>query len=168
MARKTSNVQQGAPPGKHTYDGKYGEQQMYGSSYNGNRYSRFEKDPYNEYQNFLYNRALFGLGVYHKDEVAKMHPDKKKRIIKVQRRAQTVINLWKQKIVITLTNHLFKTTFPDSPIIKELIDSFSEPDDTYINRMPLRLLKITKPDIVERFIDDGILPKNFNELVDAS
>lgn len=164
MARKTSNGQKGAPPGNHTYEGKYGDQQMYGSNYKGNRYSRFEQDPYNEYQNFLYNRALFGLGVYAKEEVVKMHPDKRKRIVKVQRRAQTVINLWKQSIVITLTNHLFKTTFPDSPITKELIEKFSTPDETYINRMPLKVLKITKQGIVEKFINDGILPHNFNEL----
>ena len=49
---------------------------------------QFEKDPFNSYQNFLYKRALFGLSVYQKDELEKMHWDKKRRIEKVHQRAQ--------------------------------------------------------------------------------
>ena len=29
--------------------------------------SRFEKDPYNAYQNFLYNRTINGLSIYSSD-----------------------------------------------------------------------------------------------------
>ena len=133
----------------------------------GKKPSRFEQDPYNEYQNFLYNRALFGLGVYSKEEVAVMHWDKKKRIIKVHKRAQTLINIWKQQIVNVLSNHLFKTIFPDSPITHELLEKFDVTDELYINKMSFRTLRIEKQEVVERFIADGILPKNFNELVPA-
>lgn len=143
------------------------EIQLHAAISKGKKPSRFEQDPYNEYQNFLYNRALFGLGVYSKEEVAVMHWDKKKRIIKVHKRAQTLINTWKQQIVNVLSNHLFKTIFPSSPITKEALEEFDIIDELYINKMSFRTLQIEKSEVVERFIVDGILPKNFNELVPA-
>lgn len=127
--------------------------------------SRYEKDPFNEYQNFLYNRALNGLNTYDKDEVTAMAYNKKKRIVKVHKRAQTIINLWKQHVVNVLSNHLFQTIFPDSPLTKELVEDLgSHTDETYINKIPLKLLQIKKINVIDRFIEEGILPKNFHEL----
>jgi hypothetical protein len=126
---------------------------------------RYEYHVYNEYQNFLYNRALFGLSVYSAEEVQVMHYDKKKRIIKVHTRAQTLLNLWKQQIVNVLSNHLFITFFPESPITKELLEKFGDvTDELHINKMSLRSLKIKKADVISRLIEEGILPRNFNEL----
>ncbi len=138
----------------------------------GRKVSRFEQDKFNEYQNFLYNRCLFGLTVYSQEEVQVMHYDKKKRITKVHKRAQTVLNLWKQSIVQVLSNYLFQAFFPDSPITKELLEDFKYAkeefwdidDELHINKMSLKTLKITKAQVVGRFIKEGILPKNFYEL----
>ena len=122
---------------------------------------------YNEYQNFLYNRAIFGLSIYPKDEV--INRDKMKKIIRVHKKAQTILNIWKQEIVNALSNHVFSTIFPDSPITKELLEDFGDiTDELHNNKMPLKSLKITKPQVVERFILEGILPKNFNELIPTS
>jgi len=134
-------------------------------SHKGRKPSRFEQDPYNEYQNFLYNRALFGLGVYSKEEVAVMHWDKKKRIIKVHKRAQTLINIWKQEIVNALSNYFFNNVFPGTPITEELHgEILNGTDELHINKMSFKTLRIKKEQVVERFINDGILPRNFNEL----
>ena len=95
-----------------------------------------------------------------------MNWDKKKRIIKVHQRAQTLINLWKQRIINVLSNHLFTTFFPGTPITKELTEDFGDvTDELHINKMPFRSLNISKEQVVERFITAGILPKNFNELI---
>lgn len=140
------------------------EIEFHGAISKAGRYSRYEQDPYNEYQNFLYNRALFGLSVYPKEEIDGMHYDKRKRIIKVHKRAQTLINLWKQKVIIELSNYFFTAIFPDSPITKELTESFSEPDEIHTNKMSFRSLGIKKEQVVELFIEEGILPRNFNEI----
>ena len=50
----------------------------------------------NPHQHFLFKRILHGLKMYKQDEVEKMHWDKKRRITKVRKRAQKVINEWKQ------------------------------------------------------------------------
>ena len=52
---------------------------------------------------------------------------------------------------------------------KELLEDFGDiTDELHNNKMPLKSLKITKPQVVERFILEGILPKNFNELIPTS
>jgi len=126
--------------------------------------SGYKRQPFNEYQEFLYNRALFGLTVYSKEEVQMMHYDKKKRIIKVHKRAQTLLNLWKQKIIITLSNYFFSTIFPDTPITKDLTGPFNVTEELHVSKMSLKSLHITRVQVVERFIEEGILPKNFNNL----
>ena len=65
---------------------------------------QFEKDPYSQQQNLLYKRAMFGLNIYSKEEIQQMHWQKRKRIKKVQIRAQKELNLWKQELVNNLTN----------------------------------------------------------------
>lgn len=165
MANKNRGKLEGLPPDQLTHKKERAEIEFHGKISKAKRPSRYEQDPYNEYQNFLYNRALSGLAVYSKEEIDKMHWEKRKRIIKVHIKSQTVINIWKQQIVNVLSNYFFTTIFPDSPLTKELTGKFGNvTDETYINKMPFKLLKITKPMIIERFIEEGILPKNFNEL----
>ena len=79
--------------GRTHYEGKYNDFQSFGNSYKGTTYSTFEKDPYTEAQNFLYKRALFGLKMYKPEEIKAMHWQKRKRIKKVQRRTQDILNL---------------------------------------------------------------------------
>lgn len=165
MANKKRGKLEGLPPDLLTHKKERAEIEFHGKISKARRPSRYEQDPYNEYQNFLYNRALSGLASYSKEEVEVMHWEKKKRIVKVHIKAQTVINIWKQEIVNVLSNYLFTTIFPDSPITKELTGKFGNvTDENYINKMSFKLLKITKPMIIERFIQEGVLPKNFNEL----
>ena len=59
---------------------------------------------YTEHQNFLYNRALYGLSIYTPEEVVIMAPEKRKRIIQIHKKTQKILNLWKQEIVNTLAN----------------------------------------------------------------
>ena len=94
------------------YKGKFKSLQEFGSFYTGKPYAKYEKDPYSEYQNFLYKRALYGLKMYDQDEVKTMHWQKKKRIIKVNKRTQTIINTWKQEITNTYTQAFFEKIFP--------------------------------------------------------
>ena len=52
----------------------------------------------NPKQHFLFKRVLHGLNIYDKSDVSKMHWDKKRRITKVWKRSQDIINEWKQYI----------------------------------------------------------------------
>jgi hypothetical protein len=123
----------------------------------------YEQDRYSLYQNYLYKRALYGLDALTEKELATMCSKKKQRIINVYKRAQTVLNSFKQKLTIEYTNNLFKTFFPKSNITKELVN-FNDVDEKFKNTLTFRDLNISKDDIIRIFIAEGVLPKNFLSL----
>lgn len=149
--------------GDHTYTGKFSDQQTNGNSFRGRKYGNVESDM-TDYQSFLYNRALFGLAVYSQEEIKEMRWDKRKRIIKVHKRAQTVLNIWKQQIVNKLSTHLFAEVFPNTIITETFIATVDETDPEHINRMSFKTLRITEVEIASKLIAEGILPPNFHEL----
>jgi hypothetical protein len=128
--------------------------------------SRFEKDPYNSYQNFLYNRALHGLSIYSQDEISKMSIEKKKRINKSHNKCQTVVNLLKQEVTNQLANDFFIRWFPEMEITNSLVNYFGTTGhENHVNNMSFKMLKISKPLVIARLIETKLLPKNFNQLI---
>lgn len=112
-----------------------------------------------KYQNLLYSRAMFGLGVYSHDEIRVMPPDKRKRIIRVHKHTKKVLNLWKQELIITLSDHIFKTLFPNMPLSQDLVNNYRE-DSSYHCDIDLKKLGITKKDIISKLLEERILPQN--------
>ena len=70
------------------------------------RYSQKEAS-LSEYQNFLYKRAMYGLKMYSEEEIKKMHWQKRNRIKKVQSRTQIMLNTWKQRKMVDISNEIF-------------------------------------------------------------
>jgi hypothetical protein len=132
----------------------------------GKTYMQYEQDKYSAYQNYLYKRVLYGLEALNQEELATMCSRKKQRIVNVYKRAQTVLNIAKQKATIHYTNFIFKTLFPKSPLTQMLIDS-SETDEKFKNTLTFKDLNIGKDDIITIFISEGILPQNFLSLKEA-
>ena len=129
-------------------------------------YMIYETDQYSQYQNYLYNRALKGLNYLPKEEVQKMCKKKRKRITNVYRRAQNIINLYKQQKTIEYTNSLFNKYFPGSVITKFLL-SDTDVDQDFKNTLNFKDLNIDKNQIIAIFISKGVLPKNFLSLENA-
>ena len=126
----------------------------------------YEQDGYSAYQNYLYKRALYGLDALTEKELATMCSKKKQRIVNVYKRAQTVLNSFKQQLTIAYTNNLFRTFFPKSKITKELVE-FNDVDEKFKNTLTFKDLNISKDDIIRIFIAEGVLPKNFLSLKEA-
>jgi hypothetical protein len=150
--------------GKFEYKGKLEEFQQRGSENNGKRYMEYEIDPFNQYQNFLYKRALFGLKIYTPEELDIMKKEKRARINKIQRKSQRILNVYKQEIVNKLTNNIFQRYFPNSPITKALMGEFNFTDAEHVNTLDFKELGISKEHIVNRLIQEKVLPKNFYDL----
>ena len=129
----------------------------------GKMYMQYETDGYSQYQTYLYKRALYGLDALSQQELATMCSKKKQRIINVYKRAQVVLNKFKQELSIQYTNLLFKTLFPNSPITDALLAN-TETDEKFKNTLTFKDLGIEKKDIITIFIAEGILPKNFLSL----
>jgi hypothetical protein len=127
---------------------------------------QYESDGYSQYQNYLYKRALYGLDALTEKELATMCSKKKQRIIGVYKRAQIILNKFKQEVTIAHSNFIFKTLFPNSPVT-EFLMSETETDSTFKNTLTFKDLKINKEQIITIFMSEGILPKNFLSLLEG-
>ena len=118
----------------------------------------------NTQQTFLFKRVLHGLNAYDPAELETMHWDKKRRIKKVWRRAQTVINRFKQTIANKRANEVFRL-FNNSKLADHIMSvPVEEADDQFINKMSLKVLGIRYEDLIIKFYSEGLLPKNYFEL----
>jgi len=139
------------------YDGKYPE------LHTAPKYVREER--LNKYQNLLYNRALYGLGAYDPEELKGMHWEKKKRIDSVHKKTKSIMNRWKQEMIIERTNAFLKSIFINSRLVKQLLQpEYSQPNENYNANIPLKEFKITKLQIIDKLIGEGVLPRNYYEL----
>ena len=130
---------------------------------NNNRYMTAGAPTYTEEQNRLYSRLLIGLKLYDKKELYAMNQNKKSRIERVHEKAQNVLNLWKQELIIESTNRIFSQLFPNSKATQYLVEN-SETMPEYKNTMSFKDLGIRKEDIVAKFLEARLLPANFHSL----
>lgn len=125
------------------------------------RVIKAEEISLNDYQNFLYKRALYGLKVYTQEELDEMHPEKQERITRVYWKAQRVLNKYKQEIINEESNRIMKVLFPHSQLTKLLLTELNVTDPRFRNDLTFRQLGIDKPHIVNKLIERRVLPKNF-------
>lgn len=122
----------------------------------------------NNYQNQLFKRALYGLSFYTKEEVLQMPKQKRKRISRVNKRAQICLNVMKQERTNALCRHICTTKL----FFKEnsgalFFEKDVEIDPNFINTLEFKDLGIKKVHMISRFIKEGILPKDFYNLKEA-
>ena len=141
------------------YTGSLSEYQLLSK----NTTMKYEVDSYSPYQNYLYKSALYGLDSINEKELVTMCSKKKQRINKVYFKGQMVINIYKQKLTNNFTTALFNKLFPKAPVTA-LFNSNQDTDPNFKNTLTFKDLNISKDDIVNLFIQEGILPKNFTEL----
>ena len=129
----------------------------------GKTYMKYETDKYSAYQNYLYKRALYGLDSLTQDELAGICSKKKQRILNVYKKAQLVLNKFKQRLTIAYSNQIFETFFPKSPITQFLLAD-DKIDEKFKNTLTFKDLNISKDQIISIFMAEGVLPKNFLSL----
>jgi hypothetical protein len=148
---------------KVNYTGNLSDYQKFPKRFNSQVI--YERDRFNPYQNFLYKRALFGLSIYSKEELDVMHYSKKKRINNVHMRAQGILNVWKQQLMHEFVSKFLSSIFHHSKFVKDYTEKFADViDDTYISKTEFRDLGVSKENIIEKLIQEKILPHNFYEL----
>lgn len=145
------------------YKGKLGNYHVYGHT----KKIKYVDTSFNVYQNFLYNRAMYGLAVFSKEELAQMHWEKKKRIKKVHARTKLTMNVWKQQLTNGVFQRFFRPRFINSKsdFGKEFIDLYqNDIDENIENTLSFAILGITKKQIISKLIKENLLPNNFYEL----
>tara|TARA_R100000008_G_C3569441_1_gene161137 strand:- start:286 stop:795 length:510 start_codon:yes stop_codon:yes gene_type:complete len=136
-----------------------------------NEYQLYLKEPkqnlvytkLNPHQHFLFKRIIHGLKMYKKEEIEKMHWDKKRRITKVWKRGQNVLNEFKQYVSFKQVQPIFRI-FAKSELGRAIYETPFEYLPDYKNKMTLKELGITYEDVILKFIGLGLLPKNYLSL----
>ena len=85
---------------------------------------------------------------------------RKRRITKVWKRGQDVINELKQYVCYQKSNSLF-SIFAKSEAGQQLLNQPFEYLPDYNNKMSLKELDLRYEDIILKFMQEGLLPKNF-------
>jgi hypothetical protein len=111
-------------------------------------------------QQKLFKHAMVGLDMYTPQELYAMNSSKKAKIMKRHKLAQTTLNLWKQELTNKITNNILSSLFPKSKLIKELTSDNSV-NKNYINTLTFKELGINKVMIINKLIQENILPQNF-------
>jgi hypothetical protein len=110
-------------------------------------------------QEKYYKEALYGINSYPEKVLSNMSDFEKKRISNIYRKAQFILNLWKQEILIEKTNKIF-SIFKCSPLAEEII-SQDKANRNFICMLSFKELGIKKQDIINKLISEKILPSNF-------
>lgn len=149
------------------YKGKLPNYQQQGSKQK--KYTQYEQHKFTAYQNLLYKRALYGLTMYSQKEIKSLDWKEKGKIKYTNRKAQKSVNLFKQERVNIMCNNLYKEIFPNSKLAQAVFSlEKSVTNPKFINKLDLKFLRISKEDIIKRFVKEEILPKNFYDLKKAS
>lgn len=127
------------------------------------KYQPLEKRPLNKTQQRLYSEVIYGLHYYEEEKVAMMTESKRRQIVDSYRKAQKVLNRWKQQLVNQTVNNFLLSLFPKSPIVKQMV-SLTSTDDEYIDNRSFKDLGITQKMVIEKLIEHQLLPNNFFKL----
>lgn len=140
--------------------------------YQANRYQ--DRVWMNDYQHKVYRTALLGLKAFTKEELFKMTAEMKEKIVLFYEKAQKVLNRWKQQVMNELFEQLcsidcgnfaynpFKKVFDDTVIgVKKFGKAV---DDTFECTLTFAQLKITREQIIQKLIEEEILPENFYQI----
>lgn len=152
----------------HPYESNLEQIQLYGNSYKGVQYQDvtnskvFDTDEFSPYQTMLYKQVLLGLKYYSDEEILQMSFKKKLTIDKRHKKAQKLLNEWKQLIINKEVDDFLLKWFPNSKVIKGMVKKTQNyTHESITNYQSFAELKITKKDIADKLIQAGLLPKKF-------
>ena len=119
----------------------------------------------NSTQEFYYNRALLGLGVYTIDEIKLMTKSKKERILKVNNKALQIVSALKYKKLVELSNSVINLYFSSGNLYNQLNNETVNFTDTIGSvRFSNKQLSISKDDLITAMLESGVLGPNFLNL----
>lgn len=150
---------------------------------NGPKYQNSARPKYqdriwiNEYQHQLYKTAVLGLKAFTKKELYRMSIATKKKIVEFYKKAQVVLNRWKQQLVNEMFEQLCSIDcikFDYNPFQKVFDETVigirrfgHQIDDTVECTLTFAQLKISREQVIQKLIDEKVLPTNFYKLQKA-
>jgi hypothetical protein len=139
------------------YQGRLSHYQQHGSQFKGKVYQSML---YTERQNFLYNRLIQGLNYFPECEIQQMARSKRKRINAFHKKAVVIMNKAKRDKISAFFEGVFKPMFHKSPMAEDLVLNYREEFED-LSSISFEALKITRDDLIARFIQARLLPQDF-------
>jgi hypothetical protein len=120
---------------------------------------------YSKKQNELYSRLLVGKNAYTNEQWYALNQTKKRRILKVHKKAQQIFNIWKQEIMLK-TIFITKENKTVSYGLLKIFNAINdvEPDPNFKCKLHWSELGIKKENIIEKLMQERLLPANFYSL----
>lgn len=145
------------------------EIQLYGNSLFGKQYqqvvSGVEDIEFSSIQTRLYKQVMHGLALFNNKILQDMSFNEKLSIEIKYRKAQRVLNSWKQSIVSREVDSFLLKLFPKSQEVKQMVDITESYTDNFLTSpQSFMELGISRSEVVVKLISVGILPDNFFRL----
>lgn len=139
--------------------------QLHGNQQDGFSYQLSTTVDFNPRQQKLYKYLIYGIEGVPKPELLEMTQEKKQEIITRHRKAQKVINQYKNEVVASYCDKIFGELFWNSDVAKEMIAYSKDPESLQEeNTLSFRELGIKKHHVAGKLIEFGLLPVNFFQL----
>lgn len=139
--------------------------QLIGNKLNGISYQSAGSSVFNNQQNKLYKRLIYGIEAMTKSELVELSTMEIRQINRDHRKAMKVLNAWKNQVVSSYVDKLFGEMFWNSSIAEEMIN-FSKEDDyeDQENTLSFKDLGLSKKQVAGKLIENGLLPVNFFQM----
>jgi hypothetical protein len=139
---------------------------IFGDTYKGKRYQKFDCGEFNSYQRRLYKDAVYGLNSYSLQELRAMTLKEKLEIKKLNHETQQALNDWKQEIVNDMVDDLLSHGIPGFERLMDKIRAVLQVGQKFTSRKEISNLsfadlKLTKRDVALKLMQKGILPQDF-------
>ena len=115
-------------------------------------------------QKEMYSKVVYGFAAYTNEELNEMSPTVKSKIIVAYTRARRLLNRWKQEIINEQVDSFLINLFPNSPVVKQMVNVKGYDDNLNTDYITFKELGISRQAIAEKLIQFGILPSNFYQL----
>lgn len=123
----------------------------------------------NDYQYFLYLRAIYGLRIYKKKELDRMSKWEKGVIDKVHKRCRIVLDAYLERALIVMSNRIIKQTGCNKGRFFRSRENQYTPEcwdqkEEFVFELGFKELGVTRKMIAWELVDKQVLPGNFFEL----
>lgn len=127
------------------------------------KYQEVEKPVFNKVQQQLYAEIVYGLNYFSEEEKTTMPAKKRFSIMQSYKKAQRVLNYWKQELVNHRADVIMQKLFPNSPVTKVFVRTQGCNND-YVDTHTFKELGINQIMIAERLVSAKLLPADFFKL----
>jgi hypothetical protein len=119
----------------------------------------------NPIQEKLYQTLIYGFDIFTRKELAKL-PEQRKIDIKIRyTKAQRILQKWKQDLIFDSLDKFLLSLFPKSSIVKAFANTKgNSPDVSNEEYITFREAGIKQSQIINKLIENNLLPQNFYEL----